>query len=31
MKNVFMVVPSLGDGGGERLAIDLASRLDMEK
>ena len=28
MKNVFMVVPSLGDGGGERLAIDLASRLD---
>lgn len=28
MKTVFIVLPSLGDGGGERLAVDIASRLD---
>ena len=27
MKKVFMIIPSLGDGGGERLAINLSIKL----
>lgn len=31
MKKVMVVIPALGSGGGERLAVSLIAKMDPEK